>query len=132
MVGLAGLLLGAHGATAKTSTPKVSRLTLSPKSLPGSGGSAFIKVKVTGTGITNVQAQAQVAGSSGGRIVALNKSGTTYSGGVPVPGNFRTTKATATVYVHVTYGSGQVMQKTIGSISLAPYDNTLPPPPPPN
>lgn len=123
--------VAATGAAAKRpSRPRIKKLSLAPRRLPGSGGSITLKVSVSGSGISSVRAQAVVTGGSGGSIVPLNARGRTYSGGVPVPANFRTSASTASVTVYVT-ANGSETQKRIGTVSLAPYDNSLPPPPPP-
>ena len=112
--------------------PKVKKLSLTPRRLPGSGGTAFLKVSVTGNGVNYVRAQARVAGGSGGSIITLTGSGRTYQGSVPVPGNLRSTTATASILVFVTSGpDGTITEATVGSIRLDPYDSSQPPPPPP-
>ena len=121
----------AHAASAKK--PSIGSATISPKSLPGAGGSISIKVKVSSNGsvITGVTARSTLTSNSPGISATLqNTSGSTYTGTVRVQANSTTSKTHATIYVDVRTNSG-VVSKKVGTINLAPGDPNQPPPPPP-
>lgn len=114
----------------------VGRPTLRPNRLPGTGGSVFVKVKVSKSGgsVSQVQAQAQYGSNYRGARVSLTRGGNnTWSGNVAVPRNPQRVNGSAVIAIYVTSNTGAEPERLLNPrIQVGPGDDTLPPPPPSN
>lgn len=116
----------------KVKTLKVQKQSLKPTSIPGSGGSVQLKVKVTkpGSRIMQVRALAQPGSQPAGSTVTLSGKNGVYQGVVQVPSNLQTAQVNVGIYVYVTTSEGVEPGQLVALVAEG-ADSSMPPPPPP-
>ena len=137
---LAAGLLFATGSTAPAASRhgglSVTRQSVRPTRLAGSGGVISLAVNVTwpGATINDVTAHVLLEGTGIGAEATLHRSGgSSYSGSVSVPMNRESHKAHGTITVVVTARKGAadlVGQRNVGTVTVGPGNDSVPPPPP--
>jgi hypothetical protein len=139
---LATGLLAASASLAPAASRRGSGLTITrqsarPTRFAGNGGAVALTVKVSwpGAAINEVSAHVLLEGTGIGSETILHRSGgSSYSGSVAVPMNRETRKAHGTITVAVTARKGNAVvvdQRNVGTITVGPGNDSLPPPPPP-
>jgi hypothetical protein len=134
VVTAAGLVSIATESAAAPRKPTIGRATITPKKLPGSGGTLRVAVTIFARGarLNSVRGRSTLRGlgRSGSPAVLANTGSGAFSGLVNVP-NSSPKSVTADIFVEVDSSAGPVSKK-VATIVLGKRDDSLPPPPPPD
>jgi hypothetical protein len=135
LLSTSAILAGKSAEAARPRKPTIGNATLSPKRLPGSGGTVNIRVSIKPNAATvgSVTASSTMTGGSPSTSSSLLSTGNNiYTGSVRIDRNSRTRPTSANVFVEVNSSSG-IVRKKVGTIRVDPgggNDDNAPPPPP--